>query len=238
MKNYLSDVGKRLSAYGRYEVIGHRICPYVQRVVIALEELGLDYAKMDISLENKPSWLSQCSPGGKVPVLMVDNNAIFDSEVICEYLYSIYKESPSISEKLNIARGLSWCRFSSEILDQFARLIYLSKNEESIEDQTKNIRYSIQKLTLLRFTAPYYSGDTFGVVDACYAPVFRYVYFFGSALDYDFIGPQSDLLAWSKNILERKSVMNCVPTTYANELAELIQPVNPFLYSKVQSSIA
>ena len=33
-------------------LISHKLCPYVQRAVIALEELGVEYKRIDIDLDN------------------------------------------------------------------------------------------------------------------------------------------------------------------------------------------
>lgn len=32
------------------------VCPYAQRVAIALKEVGAEYEKVEIDLQNKPDW--------------------------------------------------------------------------------------------------------------------------------------------------------------------------------------
>ena len=53
--------------------ISHKLCPYVQRAVIALNEKGVPFERIDIDLANKPDWFLKISPLGKVPVLLVDD---------------------------------------------------------------------------------------------------------------------------------------------------------------------
>ena len=54
-------------------LISHKLCPYVQRAVIALNEKGVGFERVDIDLANKPDWFLKLSPLGKVPVkLKVD----------------------------------------------------------------------------------------------------------------------------------------------------------------------
>ena len=36
-------------------LISHKLCPYVQRAVIVLEELNIDYQRVDIDLDSPPS---------------------------------------------------------------------------------------------------------------------------------------------------------------------------------------
>jgi glutathione S-transferase len=71
-------------------LISHKLCPYVQRAVIALTEKGVPFERIDIDLANKPDWFLKISPLGKVPVLLVETAggevALFESNVICEYI--------------------------------------------------------------------------------------------------------------------------------------------------------
>jgi len=68
------------------KLISHKLCPYVQRAVIALSEKGVAFERIDIDLANKPDWFLAISPLGKTPVLQVGDFAIFESAVILEYL--------------------------------------------------------------------------------------------------------------------------------------------------------
>ncbi len=68
------------------KLISHKLCPYVQRAVIALTEKGVPFERIDIDLANKPEWFLKISPLGKTPVLVVGDHAIFESAVILEYL--------------------------------------------------------------------------------------------------------------------------------------------------------
>src|SRR6478735_961183 len=56
----------------RLRLISHKLCPYVQRAVIALTEKGVAFERIDVDLANKPEWFLRVSPLGKTPVLQVD----------------------------------------------------------------------------------------------------------------------------------------------------------------------
>src|SRR6187455_154498 len=77
-------------AMTKLTLISHKLCPYVQRAVIALHEKGVPFERIDIDLANKPDWFLKISPLGKVPVLRVASDegevALFESNVICEYI--------------------------------------------------------------------------------------------------------------------------------------------------------
>ncbi|MEO7578705.1 MAG: glutathione S-transferase N-terminal domain-containing protein, partial [Massilia sp.] len=67
-------------------LVSHVLCPYVQRAVIVLKEKGVDFERIDIDLADKPAWFLALSPLGKTPLLMIGDQVIFESAVICEYL--------------------------------------------------------------------------------------------------------------------------------------------------------
>jgi glutathione S-transferase len=88
-------------------LISHKLCPYVQRAVIALTEKGVP----------------KISPLGKVPVLLVETTdgeaALFESNVICEYIEETQagaKLHPR--DALQRAQHRAWMEFGSTILSE------------------------------------------------------------------------------------------------------------------------
>jgi RNA polymerase-associated protein len=69
-------------------------CPYCARVRIALAEKQLDYETVEIDLRNRPDWIYELNPKGKVPVLD-DGFVLPESAVVMEYLEERYRE-PSL----------------------------------------------------------------------------------------------------------------------------------------------
>src|SRR4051794_4708388 len=102
-------------------LISHKLCPYVQRAVIALAEKEVPFERVDIDLAYKPDWFKAISPLGKVPLLRVstgnDEAAVFESNVICEYIEDsqagvrLHPVDP-----LHRAQHRAWMEFGSAIL--------------------------------------------------------------------------------------------------------------------------
>jgi glutathione S-transferase len=67
-------------------------CPYCARVRIVLAEKGVPYEPVEIDLSNRPSWLYEKNPAGKVPVLEEDTLVLPESVVVMEYLEERYPE--------------------------------------------------------------------------------------------------------------------------------------------------
>src|SRR3954469_19968434 len=73
-------------------------CPYCARVRIVLAEKGVEYEVVEIDLDDRPAWLYEKNPLGKVPVLEEDGWALPESTVIMEYLEERYPEPPLLPE--------------------------------------------------------------------------------------------------------------------------------------------
>jgi glutathione S-transferase len=69
-------------------------CPYCARVRIALAEKDVEYEAVVIDLSDRPAWLYEKNPLGKVPVLEEDAFVLPESAVIMEYLEERYPEPP------------------------------------------------------------------------------------------------------------------------------------------------
>ena len=67
-------------------------CPYCARVRIVLAEKGIEYETVTVDLDDRPAWIYEKNPLGKVPVLEEDDFVLPESEVINEYLEERYPE--------------------------------------------------------------------------------------------------------------------------------------------------
>lgn len=75
-----------------------RFCPYAQRIHLVLDAKNIPYHTTFINLKQKPEWLTQFSPFGKVPALGLTNENdtpyIYESLVIADYLDEKYPQIP------------------------------------------------------------------------------------------------------------------------------------------------
>ncbi len=99
-----------------YKLISFPLCPYVQRALIVLAEKNVPFERVDIDLANKPDWFLKLSPLGKVPVLQADDNVLFESQVIAEYLDEVTQGSLHPTDPLQKAKHRAWIEFASQTL--------------------------------------------------------------------------------------------------------------------------
>ena len=110
-------------------LISFKTCPFVQRAVITLRSKKIDFDITYIDLADPPDWFLETSPLGKVPVLKVDDDILFESAVINEYLDEITGGELQPSEPLARAKNRAWIEFASDMLGNLY-MMKMSKDEE------------------------------------------------------------------------------------------------------------
>ena len=81
-------------------------CPYCARVRIVLAEKGVEHEVVAIDLSDRPAWLYEKNPLGKVPVIEEDTFVLAESSVIMEYLEERFPE-PALLPADPAARALA-----------------------------------------------------------------------------------------------------------------------------------
>src|SRR3954447_13580084 len=155
------------------KLVSHKLCPYVQRAVIALTEKGVPFERIHIDLRNKPEWFLAISPLGKTPVLQVGDVAIFESAVILEYLEETAAKPLHPVDPLRRAEHRGWIDFGSVVLNDIAGL-YTAPDEIAFTAKTLQLGQRFARLEERVLAAPWFDGQKFSLVDAVYGPVFRY----------------------------------------------------------------
>ncbi|MEY9513497.1 glutathione S-transferase [Bradyrhizobium elkanii] len=165
------------------KLISHKLCPYVQRAVIALREKGVPFERIDIDLANKPDWFLKISPLGKVPVLVVTRDdgkevALFESNVICEYI-----EETQAGAKLHLqdplvrAEHRAWMEFGSAILGDLWGL-ETATDAAAFESKRQAVAAKFARVEAALGAGPFFAGQNFSLVDAgirADLPLFRFV---------------------------------------------------------------
>jgi glutathione S-transferase len=155
------------------KLISHKLCPYVQRARIVLAEKTIPHDIEFIDLGNKPDWFLEISPLGKVPVLLVDGKPIFESAVIAEYLDEITAGTLHPADPVAKAVNRSWIEFASNTLSVIGNF-YNAPDETTFETAIDVLISRMATLETALGQGPYFNGSEFSLVDAAFAPVFRY----------------------------------------------------------------
>jgi glutathione S-transferase len=200
------------------KLISHKLCPYVQRAVIALTEKRVAFERIDIDLANKPDWFLKISPLGKVPVLVVATEkgevALFESNVICEYIEETQggaKLHPQ--DPLARAQHRAWMEFGSTILGDLWGL-ETTGDPAVFESKRSAIAAKFARVESALGSGPFFAGEGFSLVDAVCAPIFRYFDVFDQLSDLAIFTETPKVRAWRAALAKRPSVQAAVGSDY------------------------
>jgi glutathione S-transferase len=210
------------------KLISHKLCPYVQRAVIALTEKGVAFERIDIDLANKPDWFLKISPLGKTPVLQVGDAAIFESAVILEYLEETQLSPLHPADALMRAEHRAWIEFGSAVLNDIAGF-YAAPDEATFKAKTAQLEQRFARLEARVAAAPWFDGESFSLVDAVFGPVFRYFDVFDEIADFGILTGKPKLARWRKALAARPSVRTAVGSDYPALLRDFLDRRNSWL---------
>jgi glutathione S-transferase len=186
--------------------------PYCQKVRLVLAEKDLSYEKVFVDLmknEQKAAEFLRLNPYGKVPVLVDEDEVIYDSTVINEYLEDEYPHPPLMPEE-------SGARARVRMLEDFADnsftaqggllMAELRKPAEQV-DQERVQRYRADLGRVLEFLERHidgkeYMSGAFSLADLAFVPRLLMLPKLGVEIPSRLI----NVLAWSERVKRRPSV--------------------------------
>ncbi|MDH5600024.1 MAG: glutathione S-transferase family protein [Gammaproteobacteria bacterium] len=220
----------------RLKLISFTLCPFVQRAMIVLNEKNIPFDIEYIDLSAPPPWFYDISPLEKVPVLLVDDEPLFESMVICEYLDEITDGSLYPADAFQRAKNRAWIEFGSDILSTTFEF-YNTSDEKRFKHLIDILTDRFEVLEDEISDGDYFNGEKFSMVDAVYAPVFRYHKRIAKLKDYGLFKDTPKIKAWGDKLLERDSVIKSVPDSYEHDMSNYIKKLNSVFRNEVKDSL-
>ena len=142
-----------------------RRCPYCARVRIVLAEKGIAYEPVEIDLRDRPGWLYEKNPAGRVPVLEEDGWVLPESAVIAEYLNERHPKPPLWPDDPGerAAGRLLVFRFGD-----FSGPYYAFRRGE--EGSREGLEQELAFLDAMLGRMEWLSGRAFGLADVAFLP--------------------------------------------------------------------
>ena len=223
-------------ALPKLKLISFTLCPYVQRAMIVLNEKNIPFDIEYIDLSEPPPWFYDVSPLEKVPVLLVDDEPLFESMVICEYLDEITEGSLYPDDAFKRATNRAWIEFGSDILSTTFEF-YTTEDGKRFKNLTNTLMDRFEVLEDEISDGTYFNGEEFSMVDAVYAPVFRYHNRIAQYKDYGFFEDAPRIKAWGDKLLERSSVIKSVPETYEQDMSNYIKKIDSVFRDEIDDHL-
>jgi glutathione S-transferase len=148
-------------------------CPYARRTRIVLYEKGIDFDVHEVDLANKSEEFLKASPTGKVPVVVVDGDSIYESNVVNQYLDEV-ADGPNLMPEDPKRRAYAriWMVFADT--DFFPAVFVASVgrergfSEERISEAFEKLKTVLDKLEE-RLKDRDYLADEFSLADIAHA---------------------------------------------------------------------
>jgi glutathione S-transferase len=215
-------------------LVSHHLCPYVQRAAIALAEKGVAFERRTIDLAAKPDWFLAMSPLGKVPLLLIQREdgseaVLFESAVICEYLEDTQTDRPlHPADPLVRAQHRGWMEFGSSTLSDLWGF-ETAKDAETYAAKRQALAEKFTRVEAALGNGPFFAGDDFSLVDAVFAPIFRYFDVFDTVTPTGVFDGLEKIAAWRAALMQRPSVRIAVAQDYPERLKVFLKEHDAWL---------
>ncbi len=140
---------------------------------MVLHEKGVDFETREVDLANKSREFLEASPTGKVPVIVVNGESLYESNVINQYLDEIFPDSPLMpGDPKARAQARIWMAFADA---KFFPAVFLAASgrrrglpEERIAEGMRRLKDHLSELEA-RLEGREYLAGSFSLADIAYA---------------------------------------------------------------------
>jgi len=171
-------------------------CPYCARVRILLAEKEVPYETVEIDLANRPGWLYEKNPVGRVPILEEGGFVLPESRVIMEYLEERHPKPPLLPPgPAERALVRLWFERFDELSRPYYRVLFEGETPEALDAE-------LTKLDAALAASPYLAGSQFGQADIAYVP---WIIRADGHAEVD-LGAHENLRGWLARLAQRRSI--------------------------------
>ncbi len=206
------------------ELILFDFCPFAQRGVISLQQNQIPHKLTYLDPDNLPDWFADVSPFGKVPILRVNGKTtIFESSVINELVAQLSVSEMLPADPVECSLCRSWIEFGSTLLGQLTGILGV-KDEEEFNNARNEFLINLQRLEeQMDGRGPYFTGDSFSLVDSTYAPLFMRMQYLNRHLPLYNVEEYPRISTWATKLLDLDAVKTSTPKVFDDIYAAFIQ---------------
>jgi glutathione S-transferase len=203
----------------KVELISDALCPFVHRASILLAEKGVPFERRNVDLKNKPDWFVALSPRGKVPVLIADGVALFESAAICEFLDETHPPPLIPSDPFERARQRGWVEVANDLLLTQYKLLAAASPAE-LEIASKALEPVLARLEAV-LESGLIAATGFGLVHVALAPALHRFVVVEDRLGLGLLHDRPMLEALARRLAVRPSVARTVPDDFGARFVQI-----------------
>ncbi len=225
-----------------YHLVGSYTCPWVQRAVIAMRAKDVPFEVTYVNLRDKPDWLLDISPHGKVPVLKVDGEVLFESNAIAEYLDETVAPQLHPGDPIKRARNRAWTDFIPTFAGALGKIMYAKRKEamdEAVEKAARPLSRVEEALEKERGNdGPYFNGAELCLVDAAYAPFLQRFGIAEAVLKTGLLDGYPLVKAWSEALLANPVIQRSTAPNFLEEYEGNLRRRETYTWSQMEAARA
>ncbi|MEJ2452982.1 MAG: glutathione S-transferase family protein [Candidatus Thiodiazotropha sp.] len=213
------------------KLVSFKLCPYVQRAVITLEEKDVGYELEYIDLDDPPAWFKRCSPFGQVPLLQIGDEVLFESAVILDYLDEVYPPRFHPENPLIRAQHKAWIEFGSALLRQ-QHAVGVAADEELFIEALAELKRLMARLKSPLEQGLFGDDGGFSLVDAAYTPFFMRMEILATVRSEVTADTPPAVARWANRLLARPSLRRSVVVDFDSLYFQFLRRKGSWLSSQ------
>jgi len=189
--------------------------------VIVLRAKDIPFQVTYVDLRNKPDWFLAISPHGKVPVLKVNDEPLFESNAIAEFLDEAEPPRLHPESLIKRARNRAWTDFVPTFAAGLSGLYYAT-SAEGHEERMATARSRLDRLEEAIGAergndGRFFNGPDISLVDAAYAPFLQRFLHVDQWLETGLLDAYPLVGGWARALIDSDVVRGSVPENFFTE---------------------
>ncbi len=188
--------------------------------MIALRAKSVEFETTYVNLREKPDWFLEMSPHGKVPVLQVGDEILFESNAIAEYLDETVEPKMHPADPITRARHRAWTDFVPDFSSGLSG-VYYAKTKEASEAAMPMAHKRLERISYALENhaepGPYFGGDKLCLVDCAYTPFFQRFLMADELLNTKLLDQYPTVNAWAEALMAHPAVDGSVADVFPAE---------------------
>lgn len=188
--------------------------------MILLRAKDVEFDVTYVNLRDKPDWFLEISPHGKVPVLKVGDEILFESNAIAEFLDEMVAPRLHPQDPIARANNRAWTDFTGDFATALSKIHY-AKTREDMDEAVAAAPAVLAKVEAALAgrgnNGPFFNGPDLSLVDAAYAPFLQRYLLIDEGLKNDVLKDFPLIRAWAETLMADKRVTGAVPGNFEEE---------------------
>ena len=159
-------------------LVASTVCPFVQKVTLAVASKGVELPTSFINLKDKAAWFLEIWPRGNVPIIVFADETgkqviLNESQVLIDFIEESYPQGPSLFPSGAVERAqirITVARYNESAVPLWYKLL-MSKDKETAVKLASDYEVELKWLqSRMSEAGPWFSGKEFGYADASILP--------------------------------------------------------------------